>query len=160
VAPICNTITSLPRTVLNRANGKTAVACCNAAGTPRFASTTFRDPTQAAHVSATPPSPNECNDVYVLPHADPSQWPASCKTALIHFVNSGGRPYQACHPVGDTMPPSGGAMRAPPPTSCSRPALPTRGNSRPPHCSRCTHELEFLFQEPPPPVLAARSVLP
>jgi hypothetical protein len=37
----------------------------------------------------------------VLPHADPSQWPASYKTALIHFVNSGGWLYPACHSVSD-----------------------------------------------------------
>jgi hypothetical protein len=30
------------------------------------------------------------NDVYVLPHADSSLWPASYKTAIINFVNKGG----------------------------------------------------------------------
>jgi hypothetical protein len=98
VAPIYNTITTFPRTVLDQANGKIAVAYYNAAGIPQFASTTSQDPTQAAHVFGTPLSLNQCNDVYVLPLADPSPRPASYKTALINFVNNnGGWLYGACH---------------------------------------------------------------
>src|SRR5262249_61781854 len=71
VAPIDNAITSFPRTVLDQANGKIAVAYYNAAANPRFASTTSQDPAQAAYVFGTPLSLNQCSDVHVLPHADP-----------------------------------------------------------------------------------------
>jgi hypothetical protein len=37
----------------------------------------------------------------VLPHSDPSKWPAGYKTALINFVDNGGWLYQACHSVSD-----------------------------------------------------------
>ena len=35
----------------------------------------------------------------MLPHSDPSKWPAGYKTALINFVDNGGWLYQACHSV-------------------------------------------------------------
>ena len=101
VAPIYNTITPFPRTVLDLANGKIAVPHYNAAGIPQSASTTFQGPTQAAHVFGTPLALNQCNAAYVLPHADPSQWPASYQTGLIYFVNNGGWLYRACHSVSD-----------------------------------------------------------
>jgi hypothetical protein len=37
----------------------------------------------------------------VLPHAHPSQWPASYQTGLINFFNNGAWLYQACHSVSD-----------------------------------------------------------
>ena len=77
------------------------MAYCNAAANPRFASTTSQDPTQAAYVFGTPLSLNQCSDVYVLPHADPSLWPARYKTTLINFVSTGGALCQACHSVSD-----------------------------------------------------------
>ncbi|MBO0700434.1 MAG: hypothetical protein J2P46_18700, partial [Zavarzinella sp.] len=79
VAPIYNTITAFPRTVLDRANGKIAQAYYTAAGIPQFPGT-IQDPTQAAYVLGTPLDLSQCNDVYVLPHADPSKWPDSYKT--------------------------------------------------------------------------------
>jgi hypothetical protein len=96
VAPIYSTITLFLRTVLDQANGKIAVAYYNAAGIPQFASTTVQDPNQAAYVFGNPTSLNPCNDVYVLPRADPSLWPAIYKTPLINLVNKGGWLYQAC----------------------------------------------------------------
>ena len=101
VAPIYNTITAFPRTVLDLANGKIAQAYYAAAGIPQFASPANHDPTKAAYVFGTPLDLSQCNDVYVLPHADPSQWPASYKNALVNFVNQGGWLYQACHSVSD-----------------------------------------------------------
>ena len=99
--PDLHTITSFPQTFLDQANGKIAVAYYNAAGIPQFASTTSQDLTQAAYVFGTPLSLNQCNDVYVLSHADPSLWPASYKTALINFVDNGGWLYQGCHSVSE-----------------------------------------------------------
>ena len=63
VAPIENTITSFPRTVLDQANGKIAGAYCNAGTNPRFASTASQDPARAAYVFGTPLSLNQCSDV-------------------------------------------------------------------------------------------------
>jgi uncharacterized repeat protein (TIGR01451 family) len=100
VAPIYNTITAFPRTVLDLANGKIAQAYYNLAGIPQF-SGTVQDPTKAAYVFGTPLDLNQCNDVYVLPHADPSQWPASYKTSLLTFLNNGGWLFQECHSVSD-----------------------------------------------------------
>jgi uncharacterized repeat protein (TIGR01451 family) len=100
VAPIYNTITSFPRTVLDLANGKVAQAYYNLAGIPQFPGT-VQDPTKAAYTFGTPLDLNQCNDIYVLPHADPSQWPASYKTALFNFLENGGWLYQACHSVSD-----------------------------------------------------------
>src|SRR5262245_48181643 len=76
LAPIYNTISAFPRTVLDRANGKIAQAYYNLAGIPQFPSA-VQDPTKAAYTFGAPPDLTECNDVYVLPHADPSQWPAN-----------------------------------------------------------------------------------
>jgi uncharacterized repeat protein (TIGR01451 family) len=100
VAPIYNTITSFPRTILDQANGKIAQAYYTLAGIPQFSST-IQNPTQAAYIFGTPLSLNQCNDIYVLPHADPSKWPANYKTALLNFINNGGWLYQQCHSVSD-----------------------------------------------------------
>ena len=41
----------------------------------------------------------ECEDIYVLPHADPHQWPQLQKDSLYNFVNSGGWLFSGCHAV-------------------------------------------------------------
>jgi hypothetical protein len=97
VGPMYNTITAFPRTVLDQANPKSAVACYKAADIPRFASTTSQDSTRAGLVFGTPLSLNQCDDVYMLSHAGPSPRPASYKKSLINLVNSGGWLCQACH---------------------------------------------------------------
>jgi hypothetical protein len=71
-----------------------------AAGIPQYAGT-IHDPSTAAYVFGNPTDLSQCNDIYAVRHADPSQWPQSYKTALNNFVNQGGRLSQACHPVSD-----------------------------------------------------------
>jgi hypothetical protein len=93
--------TSFPRTVLDQANGSITVPFYTAAGIPQFAIATSEDPIQAADGFGTPPSLNQCSNGYVMPHADPSLWPASYKTALINIIDNGGWLCQVCHSVID-----------------------------------------------------------
>jgi hypothetical protein len=100
VAPVYNMITAFPRTVLDLVNGQIAQAYYNDSGIPQY-SGTIKDPSTAAYVFGNPTDQTLCNDIYVLPHADPSKWPASYKTTLINSINQGGWLYQACHSVSD-----------------------------------------------------------
>src|SRR5262245_50052425 len=69
VAPIYNTITSFPRTVLDRANGKIAQAYYNLAGIPQFPSA-IQDPTKAAYTFGTPLDRNQRTDCYLFAQPD------------------------------------------------------------------------------------------
>jgi hypothetical protein len=60
-----------------------------------------QDLSQVTRVLGTPLSPNQCNDVDVLPNADLSLRSAIDETSLIVFVKSCGWLYQACHSVSD-----------------------------------------------------------
>jgi hypothetical protein len=100
LAPIYQTITSFPRTVLDAATGSVAAGYFNAAGIPQYSSA-FHDPTQAAYIYGNPSSLNSCNDIYILPHADPSKWTEAYKTGLLNFVKNGGWLFSECHAVSD-----------------------------------------------------------
>jgi hypothetical protein len=101
VAPIDNTITSFPRTVLDQAKGSIVVPFLPPPASrslrARRPRTRPRPPTSSSRRRAW----NQCSDLHVLPHADRSKRPASDKTTLINYVNNGGRLYQACHSVSD-----------------------------------------------------------
>lgn len=79
-------ITSFPRAVLDLQNGKLAVPYYANAGVP---STSYRigNPTDLVH----------CDDVYILPHADPQDWSDEWKLALYNFVDQGGGLWAGCH---------------------------------------------------------------
>ena len=57
-------ITSFPRAVLDTANGNLAVPYYQNAGVPA-----------SSYVIGNPTNLNTCDDVYILPHADPVSWP-------------------------------------------------------------------------------------
>lgn len=97
-APIYTTITSFPNTVLDFANGSIAQAYLTNAGIP--ASTTGTYGTSNTYRFAPPSSLNACDDVFVMPHADPT-W--ANHSNLINFVqNQRGFFWAACHAVSVT----------------------------------------------------------
>ncbi|HVX56389.1 MAG TPA: hypothetical protein VHA37_01545, partial [Candidatus Saccharimonadales bacterium] len=81
-------ITSFPRAVLDSSNGALAVPYYTNAGIPS-SSYQVGNPTDLEH----------CDDVYILPHADPENWSDSWKLALYNFVESGGGLWAGCHSV-------------------------------------------------------------
>jgi len=52
-------------------------------------------------MDANPLMLSECGgrDVYIMPHADPNNWPAGYREALISFINNGGDLWAGCHAV-------------------------------------------------------------
>src|SRR5262245_18869291 len=83
-------ITSFPRAVLDAQNGKLAVPYDANAGVPA-SSYQIGNPTDLDH----------CDDVYILPHADPQDWPVEWKQALYNFVVDSGGLRAGCHSVAE-----------------------------------------------------------
>src|SRR5262249_35128373 len=84
-------ITSFPHAVLDTQNGKLAVPYYINAGVPA-ASYQIGDPTDLT----------TCDDVYILPHADPVTWPTVWKQDLYNFaVNNAGDLWPGCHSVSE-----------------------------------------------------------
>ena len=83
--PLCDTITSFPNAVLDTDNGNLVVPYYTNAEVP---STSYR--------IDTPASIDACDDVFVLPHADPT-W--ETHNNLIPFNRSKGFIWSACHAV-------------------------------------------------------------
>jgi len=88
-APIYGELTSWPRAVLDEDNGSIAAGYYSKAEVPTSSYTLAGNPTMLSG----------CDDIYVLPHADPHQWVSSWKTALDNYVKSGGYLWAACHAV-------------------------------------------------------------
>src|SRR5262249_47379942 len=40
-----------------------------------------------------------CNDIYILPHADPDKWPVLWRQDLYNFITTGGNLWAGCHAV-------------------------------------------------------------
>jgi uncharacterized repeat protein (TIGR01451 family) len=93
-APIYTTITNFPNTVLDFQNGSIAQAYFTNAGIP--ASTTGSFGSFSTYRFGYPSSLNPCDDVFVMPHADPT-W--TNHQNLIPFVKSKGFVWAACHAV-------------------------------------------------------------
>ncbi|MEN9519464.1 MAG: hypothetical protein RLZZ381_2052, partial [Cyanobacteriota bacterium] len=93
-APIYDTITNFPNAVLDFANGSIAQSYYTNAGIP--ASTTGTFGSFNTYRFGTPASLNSCDDIYVMPHADPT-W--ANHSNLIPFVQSKGFIWAACHSV-------------------------------------------------------------
>jgi hypothetical protein len=83
-------ITSFPRAVLDAQNGKSAVPYYANAGVPA-----------SSYQIGNPTDLNHCDDVYILPHADPASWPVAWQQALYDFVNAGGGLWAGCHSVAE-----------------------------------------------------------
>lgn len=84
-APVFDKISYWPRAVLDAQNGALAVPFYTNAGIPASSSSyVFKAPSQL----------NSCDDVYVMPHADPT-W--AVHNNLLNFNNQGGYIWGACH---------------------------------------------------------------
>jgi uncharacterized repeat protein (TIGR01451 family) len=93
-APIYKTISNFPNTVLDFQNGIVAQAYFANAGIP--VSTTGTYGSFNTYRFGYPSSLNACDDVYIMPHADPT-WANHLN--LIPFVQSRGAIWAACHSV-------------------------------------------------------------
>jgi hypothetical protein len=84
---IYDDVTSFPKAVLDQNNGKIVFGYYANAGIP---STSYR--------IALPTQLNPCDDVFVIPHADPHTWPVVQRQALDNFIrNQRGGMWAACH---------------------------------------------------------------
>ncbi|MFU8888125.1 MAG: hypothetical protein ACNA8N_05955 [Trueperaceae bacterium] len=83
--PVYDVLTSWPRAVLDLQNGKIAAAYFVAAGVP-----------SAYYRLGLPSALTSCDDLYVMPHADPA-W--STHSNLLPFNASGGAFWAGCHAV-------------------------------------------------------------
>jgi uncharacterized repeat protein (TIGR02543 family)/uncharacterized repeat protein (TIGR01451 family) len=92
--PVYATIKSWPRTVLDAQNGAVAVKYFDNAEIPQGSLTDVNNP--PAYRFASPDQLTPCDDMYVMPHADPTY--ATHKN-LINFVKAGGDFYASCHAV-------------------------------------------------------------
>jgi hypothetical protein len=79
-------ISSFPRAVLDSANGNLAVPYYTNAGVPA-----------SSYVIGNPTNLTTCNDIYILPHADPDKWPVVWQQDLYNFITSGGCLWIGCH---------------------------------------------------------------
>ncbi len=89
-APIYSELTSWPRAILDEDNGHIVANYYITAGIPSSSYVLAGNPTDLSG----------CSDIYVLPHADPHEWPTSYGQALYDFVvNDKGYLWAACHAV-------------------------------------------------------------
>ncbi len=93
-APIYDTITNFPNAVLDFGNGSIAQAYYTNAGIPAASTGTFG--TFNTYRFGYPSSLTPCDDIFVMPHADPN-W--TNHNNLIPFVQSKGFVWAACHAV-------------------------------------------------------------
>ena len=92
--PVFATIKSWPRAVLDTQNGSVAVAYYNNAGISQGSTTDPNNP--PAYRLASPTQLTPCDDMYIMPHADPTY---ATHSNLINFVKKGGDLYASCHAV-------------------------------------------------------------
>jgi hypothetical protein len=84
---IYDDVTSFPKAVLDQQNGGIVTGYYSNAGVPP---TSYR--------TALPTGLNPCDDVFVIPHADPHAWPKVQREALDNFIrNQRGGMWAACH---------------------------------------------------------------
>jgi uncharacterized repeat protein (TIGR01451 family) len=93
-APIYDTITSFPNAVLDFQNGIVTQAYYTNAGIPATSTGTFG--TFNTYRFGYPSSLTACDDIFVMPHADPT-W--ANHQNLLSFVQSKGFVWAACHAV-------------------------------------------------------------
>jgi hypothetical protein len=95
-APVFDTITSFPNSVLDSANGSIVVPFYTNAGIPATSSTTGVFGTFSTYKLGAPSTISSCDDIFVLPHADPT-W--DTHQSLIAFNQSKGYIWAGCHAV-------------------------------------------------------------
>ncbi len=88
-APVFNVITSWPRAILDTQNDNLITPYYTNAEVPSASYVTEGDPTELT----------SCGDIYVLPHADPQNWPMSYVRALKSYIDIGGFLWVGCHAV-------------------------------------------------------------
>lgn len=88
-APIYDQISSWPNAILDEDNGGIVAKYYQAAEIPEVSYTLKGNPTLL----------DDCDDIYVLPHADPQKWDVSWQQGLLDFVQDGGYLWAACHAV-------------------------------------------------------------
>jgi uncharacterized repeat protein (TIGR01451 family) len=93
-APIFTTLHNLPNAVLDLKNGAIAQAYYTNAGIPASTSGTYG--TFTTYRFADPSGLTSCDDIFVMPHADPA-W--ATHQNLISFTQSQGFIWAACHAV-------------------------------------------------------------
>jgi hypothetical protein len=93
-APIYETITSFPRIALDQANGSIAQAYLTNAGIPAIGTGVYGS--YNTYRFATPAQLTNCDDLYAMPHADPT-W--ANHSNLINFNAGNGYIWAACHAV-------------------------------------------------------------
>ncbi|MGB2984152.1 MAG: hypothetical protein WBC63_09910, partial [Candidatus Bipolaricaulia bacterium] len=86
--PINDVITSFPNAVLDLQNGGIAEDYYGNSGV-----------SEESYISGSPSDLGPCNDVYILPHADPQGWSQLEKDTLYNFILGGGNLWAACHAV-------------------------------------------------------------
>ena len=95
--PIFATISGWPRAVLDAQNGSVAATYFANAEIPAPAATL--DPANPpAYRTAAPSQLTACDDIYIMPHADPTY---ATHNALIPFIKAGGSFYASCHAVSE-----------------------------------------------------------
>jgi hypothetical protein len=88
--PVYQLITYLPKVVLDEYSGDLIQSSFyNRAGVPASAYT----------LGGIPSMITKCDDIYVLPHANPETWPQSEKDKLYNFITSGGWLFTSCKSV-------------------------------------------------------------
>ena len=92
--PVYATIQSWPRVALDAQNGAVAVAYFQNAEIPQGSLTDPLNP--PAYRFVAPSALTPCDDMYVMPHADPTY---ATHSNLINFVKNGGDFYASCHAV-------------------------------------------------------------
>jgi Right handed beta helix region/SdrD B-like domain len=93
-APIYQTITSFPRIALDQANGAIAQSYLTNAGIPAIGTGPYGN--YNTYRFATPAQLTDCDDLYAMPHADPT-W--ATHNNLIPFNAGKGYIWAACHAV-------------------------------------------------------------
>ena len=89
-------IANWPRAVLDAGNGKLAIPYYTNAGIPATMTPAVGGGTASAYTFKTPAALNVCDDLYVMPHADPT-W--ATHSNLKTFNLGGGAIWSGCHAV-------------------------------------------------------------
>ncbi len=94
-APIFDTLTNWPNAILDAKNGGIAQGYYEEAGIPQVV-TAANGTTKTAYQFKDPALLDACDDIYVMPHADP-EWESHQN--LVPFNDQGGYIWAACHAV-------------------------------------------------------------
>ena len=94
--PVFATIAGWPRAVLDAQNGSVAAAYFANAEIPQGVTTDPMNP--QAYKTAAPSQLTPCDDIYIMPHADPTY---ATHSSLINFIKAGGSFYASCHAVSE-----------------------------------------------------------